>query len=126
MPNDVTFNYGDTEKTFSFTATDDEDEDNGEYVKLAFGILPTGVNPGTNDETTVSITDSETSRLSRKRGPKRPSAGPEYAVPESGPVEVTVTLNNDPGQTDHTHHQDQRGRGQRRRLLQGARRCDLR
>ena len=56
--NDVTFNSGDTEKTFSFTATDDQD-DNGESVKLVFGILPTGVNPGANDETTVSITDND-------------------------------------------------------------------
>ena len=98
VPNDVTFNSGDTEKTFSFTATDDQDDDNGESVKLAFGTLPTGVNPGVNDETTVSITDND---LTTKplTGVKVPFGGSAYAVPEGGSVEVTVTLNNDPGQT---------------------------
>ena len=94
VPNDVTFNYGDTEKTFSFTATDDQDDDNGESVKLAFGILPTGVNPGTNDETTVSITDND---LTTKppTGVKVAFGGSAYGVPDGGSVEVTVTLNND-------------------------------
>ena len=97
VQNDVTFNSGDTEKTFSFTATDDQD-DNGESVKLAFGILPTGVNPGANDETTVSITDND---LTTKplTGVKVAFGGSAYAVSEGGSVEVTVTLNNDPGQT---------------------------
>ena len=97
VPNDVTFNSGDTEKTFSFTATDDQD-DNGESVKLVFGILPTGVNPGANDETTVSITDNN---LTTKppTGVIVAFGGSAYAVSEGGSVEVTVTLNNDPGQT---------------------------
>ena len=33
--------------------------DDGEPVKLGFGTLPMGVPPGTNDETTVSITDDD-------------------------------------------------------------------
>ena len=60
MPGDVVFNSGDTEKTFSFQATDDSADDDGESVKLGFGSsLPTGVTAGSTDETTVSITDDD-------------------------------------------------------------------
>ena len=55
-PADVTFNSGDTEKTFSFAAATDSDNDDGESVKLTFGTLPTGVTAGITTETVVSIT----------------------------------------------------------------------
>ena len=56
------------------------------------------MNLGANDETTVSITDND---LTTKplTGVKVAFGGSAYAVPEGGSVEVTVTLNNDPGQT---------------------------
>ena len=41
VPTSVTFNSGDTEKTFDFTATQDTVDDDGESVKLTFGTLPT-------------------------------------------------------------------------------------
>ena len=59
VPTSVTFNAGDMSKTITFTATQDAEDDDGESVLLAFGILPDGVNPGTRNETTVSITDDE-------------------------------------------------------------------
>ena len=59
VPANVTFNSGDTEKTFSFTATGDTLDDDGESVKLGFGTLPDGVAEGTTAETTVSITDDD-------------------------------------------------------------------
>ena len=40
VPANVTFNSGDTEKTFSFSATDDTADDDDESVKLASGLCP--------------------------------------------------------------------------------------
>lgn len=60
VPETLTFESGDTEKTFTFTAIDDED-DNWESVKITLGTLPAGVSEGTNGETIVSITDDELS-----------------------------------------------------------------
>ena len=59
VPGDVTFNAGDTEKTFSFTAASDSDNDDGESVRISFGTLPDQVSAGTNSGTTVSITDDD-------------------------------------------------------------------
>ena len=59
VPANVVFNSGETSKTFSFTATSDTDDDDGESVKLSFGTLPAGVTEGTTNETTVSITDDD-------------------------------------------------------------------
>ena len=42
VPASLTFNSGDTEKSFTFSATADAVDDDGESVKLAFGNLPTG------------------------------------------------------------------------------------
>ena len=59
VPASVTFNSGETSKTFTFTATDDTDDD-GESVKLSFGTLPARVSAGTTNEATVTITDDDT------------------------------------------------------------------
>ena len=39
-PQTVVFNSGDTEKTLTFSATDDAEDDDGERVRLTFGTLP--------------------------------------------------------------------------------------
>ena len=56
VPASVTFNAGDTSKSFTFTAMPDTEDDAGKGVKLSFGTLPIGVIPGTIAETTVTIT----------------------------------------------------------------------
>ena len=63
VPASVTFNSGDTEKTITFAATQDTQDDDGENVKLEFGSLPGGVSEGTNDETVVNITDDDNPRI---------------------------------------------------------------
>ena len=40
VPASLTFASGDTQKTFTFTATDDSADDDGESVKVGFGALP--------------------------------------------------------------------------------------
>ena len=64
VPADVTFASGETEQSFTFTAAqdriDDDGENDGESVKLAFGAsLPSDVSKGTTDETTLTIIDDD-------------------------------------------------------------------
>ena len=47
VPTTVEFTTGVKEATFSFTATDDTVDDDGESVKLAFGTLPARVTADT-------------------------------------------------------------------------------
>ena len=94
VPANVTFVPGDTEETITFTATQDQDNDDGESVKLSFGnTLPTGVSAGTTDEAVVTITDDDvpTVRVSFERS--------SYRVDEGSLVTVKVTLNADPERT---------------------------
>ena len=55
VPASVTFNNGDTSESFTFTATDDTVDDDGESVLLTFGAMPDGVSAGTPTETTVTV-----------------------------------------------------------------------
>ena len=56
----VTFGPTETSKTFTFTATQDSVDDDGESVDLTFGSpLPAGVSAGSVPETTVSINDDD-------------------------------------------------------------------
>ena len=57
VPASLTFNTGETLKTITFSATADEDNEDGESVKLTFRTLPTGVQAGTIDAATVRIGD---------------------------------------------------------------------
>ena len=54
----VSFTSGQTEKSFTFTAVQDEDDENAEDVTLGFGALPDGVHARTPVQATVTIIDS--------------------------------------------------------------------
>ena len=58
VPDDLVFQVGDTEKSFTFSATADDIDDDGESVALGFGTLPDDVTAGTT--ATVTITDDDT------------------------------------------------------------------
>ena len=90
VPDTVTFESGDTEKTFDFTAVQDTVDDDGESVKLGFGTLPDDVTPGTTDEATISITDDDDPIVKVNFGQAT------YSVAEASTVTVTVTLSADP------------------------------
>ena len=90
VPASLTFNSGDTEKEFTFGAEADEVDDDGESVKLAFGILPAGVASGDTAESTVSITDDDDPQVTVSFG------AASYTAAEGGTVEVTITLSADP------------------------------
>ena len=56
VPSSVTFDSGETEKTITFAATDDDVEDFGESVKLGFGTpLPDRITKSGTQETTINI-----------------------------------------------------------------------
>ena len=88
------FNLGDTEQTFTFTAEEDDENDDGESVRLSFSVnLPPGVTAGTQDETTVTITDDDDPTVTVMFG------APSYAVAEGSMQTVTITLSADPERT---------------------------
>ena len=93
VPTSVTFDAGDTSKTFDFAATQDAEDDDGESVKLAFGALPAGVSEGSPSETTVSITDNDDPQVTVSFG------AATYTAAEGGTATVTVTLTADPERT---------------------------
>ena len=104
VPQNVTFDSGESSKSFTFTAAHDTVDDDGESVKLSFGAsLPDGVSAGTTDEATVTITDDDVPSVTVSFG----SAA--YTVAESddsdttdvteNTVEVTLTLSADPERT---------------------------
>ena len=94
LPASVTFEPGDTSKTFTFTATDDAIDDDGERVVLGFGTLPDGVTPGTVPTSTVSIIDDDAPASVAVSW-----AQTTYTVAEGGTVTVTAELDDDPEKT---------------------------
>ena len=94
VPESVTFTSGDTSRTFTFEATQDEVDDDGESVRLSFGAMPDAqVNPGSPDEATVTITDDDVPQVTVQFG------AASYAVAEGASRIVTVTLSADPERT---------------------------
>ena len=107
VPASVTFNAGDTEQTFDFTAAQDDVDDDGERVRLSFGAMPDArVNPGTTSQTTVSITDDDTAGVTVSKGSltiAEGSSGTYTIVLDSEPTAtVTVTINDPTDNTDVT------------------------
>ena len=94
MPEEITFTSGQTSQTFTFTATDDTEDDDDETVLLAFGAsLPDRVSPGTLIQTIVRITDNDAPEVTVS------FSEPAYTVPEGGSQTITVTLSADPERT---------------------------
>ena len=92
VPTTLIFNSGETEKTLTFSAVQDNLDDDGESVKLGFERLPSGVSAGNPSETTVSITNVG-SQISLEINFESPS----YVLTEGATTLVTVTLNAPPG-----------------------------
>ena len=93
VPATVTFQSGDTEKSFTFTAAADTDDDDDESVKLGFGTLPTGVTAGTTSESTISIRDNDDPAVTVR------FELANYSVAEGDTVAVKVQLSAAPERT---------------------------
>ena len=108
VPANLTFNAGETEKSFIFTSAQDMEDDDDESVLLGFGTpLPPGVTAGTTSQTTVSITDDDVPQVTVM------FLESAYNVPEGGTQSVTVSLSADPERTVEIHltHMPQGGAG---------------
>ena len=90
VPENVTFQSTETEMSFSFTAVDDEIDDDGESVRLTFGVLPTRVSAGTVASTTVSITDDDVPSVTVG------FATSSHTVAEGATTTITVLLSENP------------------------------
>ena len=103
VPTSVTFSAGDTSKTFTFQATADTVDDDGEKVTLEFGTLPARVTAGTTDETVVSITDDDDPAVTVSFGAATYSVAetddPSTNDVNESQVKVTISLSADPERT---------------------------
>ena len=62
IPSSVTFQPGQTAATFTVTATDDTDDDDGESVRIGFGTLPDGVEATAPATAEVTLEDNDDGR----------------------------------------------------------------
>ena len=92
VPGNVTFESGDTEMSFTFTALHDTDDDD-EQLRLTLGPLPPGVTALAPYSVVVSITDDDDPQVTVKFGAAM------YTVLEGGSASVTVILSADPERT---------------------------
>ena len=59
LPSSLTFGPRQTRATFTVTAVDDSDNDDGESITVGFGTLPSGVTAASPDTTTVNLADND-------------------------------------------------------------------
>ena len=85
----------DTQKTFTFEANQDMEDDDDESVLLGFSALPDGITATTGEasQATVTITDDDDPQVTVMFG------ADSYTVPEGGTQAVTITLSADPERT---------------------------
>ncbi len=76
VPPSVTFDAGDTSKSFDVSAVEDNLAESGERVKLSFGVPPTGASLGTPGEAAVSIHDRTPRGRTCRRRPVSTSRAP--------------------------------------------------
>ena len=91
IPQNVTFVRGETEQTFTVTATDDAVDDDNESVRLSFGTLPPAVTEGTEPSATVQIADDDTRGVTVSEN--------ALSVPEGDSATYTVVLDSEPTDT---------------------------
>ena len=89
VPGSLVFQIGDTEKSFTFSATADDIDDDGESVALGFGTMPDRVTAGTT--ATVTITDDDAAGVTVSKT--------ALSIDEGGNGSYTVVLDTEP--TDH-------------------------
>ena len=88
VPESITFAAGETEQTFTVTATDDTVDDGGESLQLGFDALPSGVLLGSPATATVALVeDADVSTWYVWFGASA------YTVTEGGTARISVHLN---------------------------------
>ena len=82
----VTFAAGETSKTLTVEALDDDFVEGDESATLAFGTLPHGVTAGSTDTATITVTDADLAQFN--------SALAQQQASEGGEVALTFTITN--------------------------------
>ena len=90
VPGNVTFESGDTEMSFTFTALHDTVDDDGEQLRLTLGPLPVGVTGAAPYSAVFSITDDDDPQV------EVTISSSVTTVAEGGTATVTVSLDKDP------------------------------
>ena len=62
LPEEVTFESGETEQSFGFGALEDDEADSGERVSLSLDAMPPGVSAGARGEAMITITEQNSSQ----------------------------------------------------------------
>ena len=92
VPASLTFSAGDTEQSFTVSATVDSEDEEDEEVVLGFGTLPEGVGQGTVNQTTITILDV----------PSVSFGASDYTATEGGEDAVVTVLLSEPLGADLT------------------------
>ena len=92
VPASLTFSAGDTEQSFTVSATVDSEDEEDEEVVLGFGTLPEGVGQGTVNQTTITILDV----------PSVSFGASDYSATEGGEDAVVTVLLSEPLPADVT------------------------
>ncbi len=95
---DITITAGNTAGTLTFTATDDNIDENAETLTLGFGTLPDGYRAGTPSSAEVTITDNDDAptAITLSVDADTSANGVQGAISEGGgakTVRVTATIN---------------------------------
>ena len=88
IPQNVVFENGETEKTFTITAAPDDIDDDGETITLQLENFPNRVTAGTTTETTVTIGDDDTAGIT--------TSETTLDIDEGGSSTYTVVLDTEP------------------------------
>ena len=86
VPTNVTFAAGDTQAAFTITGFQDTEDDDGEFVQLGFGTLPSGIVSVRPSVTSVYIIDDDLPEVTVAFD------AASYSVEEGGQVAVTIRL----------------------------------
>ena len=87
-PEEIVFNAGDVSKDVTVTAIDDDVDDDGESVNMAFGMLPDGLSVGSPASAIVQLTDDDTAGVTLGKT--------DLVVTEGGSATYTVALDSEP------------------------------
>ena len=90
VPSSVTFNAGETSKSFTVTAAQDTDDEPDRVLTLGIGTLPAGYVPGTHAEFVLTVVDDDAPVVSAT------FARAAASVPEGASTTVTVRLSQAP------------------------------
>ena len=68
VPTSVTFSTGQTSASFSVTATDDQEDDDGERIRITFDTLPARVTVSSPSRTEVNLNDNDSGEPTQDTG----------------------------------------------------------